>query len=147
MTKKIFIVFYSKAGNTRSIADHIMEIFSKITPEGIQMKLMDARELDFDSLKNASGYIIGTPNFFSAPSGYVKVFFDEMFPSRATLRGRPVFCFVTHGGSGNIEDLKVLCNWLELETVGPTVVVRGKNITPQDTSLIEENLKKMVERT
>ena len=38
---------------------------------------MSATELDLDALKAADGYIIGTPNYFCAPSGYIKIFFDE----------------------------------------------------------------------
>ena len=79
MTKSIIVLYYSRTGNTRAIAEQIMESFSKSESTDVDMKLMDAEELDLAALKSADGYVIGTPNYFSAPSGYVKIFFDELF--------------------------------------------------------------------
>jgi NAD(P)H dehydrogenase (quinone) len=144
MAKKIYVVYYSKTGNTKKLADKIVESFSKMGANGVDIELMNAKELDFDALKSADGYIIGTPNYFSAPSGYIKIFFDELFLDRATLRGRPVFCFITHGGSGDIRHLKVMCDWLELKTVGPAIVVEGANISSKDIMAIETNIQEMI---
>ncbi|MHA1467828.1 MAG: flavodoxin family protein [Promethearchaeota archaeon] len=143
MTKNVYIVYFSKTGNTKQIAEQIEESFSKLESNGVEINLMDAKELDIPALKSADGYIIGTPNYFSAPSGYIKIFFDELFIDRAILKGRPVFCFVSHGGSGNIKQLKTMCDWLELKTVGPAIVVNGNNITSANLSDIENNVKKM----
>ena len=145
MTKSIIVLYYSRTGNTRAIAEQIMKSFSKSESTGVDMKLMNAEELDLAALKTADGYVIGTPNYFSAPSGYVKIFFDDLFMDRATLKGRPVFCFVSHAGSGDIEHLKAMCNWLELNTVGPSITVNGKNITDKNSSDIDNNIKKMME--
>ncbi|MFX0043476.1 MAG: flavodoxin family protein [Candidatus Hodarchaeota archaeon] len=144
MTKKVYIVYYSRTGNTRKIAEQIIDSFSKLSVDGVDMKLMDARELDLVALKSADGYIIGTPNYFSAPSGYIKIFFDELFLDRAALKGRPVFCFISHGGSGDIKHLRTMCNWLELETVGPAIVVEGNNISSKHIVAIETNIQKML---
>ena len=144
MTKNIYIVYYSRTGNTRKIAEQIMDCFSKLKVDDMDMKLMDAKELDFDVLKSADGYIIGTPNYFSAPSGYIKIFFDELFLDRAVLKGRPVFCFISHGGSGDIEHLRTMCNWLELKTVGPAIVVEGNNTSSKHISIIETNIQEML---
>lgn len=144
MTKNVYIVYYSRTGNTRKIAEQIMESFSKLKVDGVDMKLMDARELDLVALKSADGYIIGTPNYFSAPSGYIKIFFDELFLDRVILKGRPVFCFISHGGSGDIEHLKTMCNWLELKTVGPAIVVEGNSILSKDIMAIETNIQEML---
>lgn len=144
MTKSVYIVYYSKTGNTRKIAEQILETFSKLDSNGVDMKLMDAKELHLPALKSADGYIIGTPNYFSAPSGYIKIFFDELFIDRAILKGRPVFCFVSHDGSGDIRRLKVMCTWLELKTVGPAIVVKGNNISSKDITSIETNIQEMM---
>ncbi len=145
MTNSIIVLYYSKTGNTKAIAEQIMKSFSKLESKGVDMSLMDAKELDLAALKSADGYVIGTPNYFSAPSGYVKIFFDELFLDRAILKGRPVFCFVSHGGSGDIEHLEAMCNWLELNTVGPSIAVNGNNITSKNSSDIDNNVKKMLE--
>ena len=145
MAKNVYIVYFSKTGNTKQIAELIVESFSKLDSNGVEIKLMDAKELDLPALKSADGYIIGTPNYFSAPSGYIKIFFDELFMDRVILKGRPVFCFISHGGSGNIKHLKVMCDWLELKTVGPAIVVNGNDITSKDLSDIENNIREMLD--
>jgi len=145
MTKNVYIVYFSKTGNTKQIAEQIAESFSKLESNDVEMNLMDAKELDLAALKSADGYIIGTPNYFSAPSGYIKIFFDELFLDRTILKGRPVFCFVSHGGSGDIEHLKVMCKWLELKTVGPAIVVNGNDITSNNLFDIENNIKEMLD--
>ena len=147
MTKNVYIVYFSKTGNTRKIAEQIIESFSKLESNGVEIKLMDAKVLDIPALKSADGYIIGTPNYFSAPSGYIKIFFDELFMDRTILKGRPVFCFISHGGSGDIKQLKAMCDWLELKTVGPAIIVNGNDITSKVLSDIENNIKKMVDLT
>ena len=144
MTKKVYLVYYSKTGNTKQIADKILEIFSQTT-NAIAIKLMDATNLDLEALKNANGYIIGTPNYFSLPSGFIKIFFDELFEERNNLKGRPIFCYVSHMGSGAIKELDTLCNWLELKIVGDIIAVSGKNISSKVVSSIEVNIKKMIE--
>jgi len=143
MTRTIIILYYSRTGNTRKIAEQILGSFSKLKSNDVEIKLMDAKELDLAALKSADGYIIGTPNYFSAPSGYIKIFFDELFIERASLKGRPVFCFVSHGGSGDIKHLKTLCDWLELKTVGPAIVVSGNSISSKDIMVIETNIQEM----
>ena len=143
MTKKVYLVYYSKSGNTRQIADKILEFFSKSTNE-ISIELMDATNLDFEALKNANGYIIGTPNYFSLPSGYIKLFFDELFEDRNKLKGKPVFCYVSHMGSGIIKELDTLCNWLQLKIVGEIIAIKGNNITSEKMSSIENNIQKII---
>lgn len=144
MTKNVYIVYYSKTGNTKQLAEQILASFSKLKSNDVEMNLMDAKELDLAALKSADGYIIGTPNYFSAPSGYIKIFFDELFLDRTILKGRPVFCFVSHGGSGDIKHLKAMCNWLELKIVGPAIVVKGNNISSKDITSIETNIQEMM---
>jgi len=50
-----------------------------------------------------------------------------------------------HGGSGDITQLKVMCDWLELKTVGPAIVVNGNNITSKNLSDIENNTREMLD--
>jgi len=61
------------------------------------------------------------------------------------LKGRPVFCFVSHGGGeGVITELDKLCNWLKLKSVGPTISVNGNNISSKHISTIEKNIQEML---
>ena len=145
MSKIIYILYYSQSGSVKSIANEIIKIFEELDPVDVEIKLMEAENIDFDALKTASGYILGTPNYLSAPSGYIKVFYDEMFQEKA-VKGKPVFCFVSHGGSGDIPELIAMNDWLKLKTVGSTVVVRGGNIKDHHQQEIQDNLKEMLKK-
>ena len=143
MSKVIYILYYSQSGSVKNIVDEIVKIFEELEPSDVEIKLMKAEEIDFNILKGADGYVIGTPNYFSAPSGYIKVFYDEMFQEKA-VKGKPVFCFVSHGGSGDIPELITMNDWLKLETVGSTIVVKGGNLTDRQQQQIQDNLKEML---
>ncbi len=145
MTKTVYIVYHSKTGNTKKIAEQILDSFSKLKSEDTVIKLMSATELDLEALKAADGYVLGTPNYLGSPSGYIKVFFDELFVHKTILKGRPVFCFVSHGGSGYLKELNSMCRWLELETVGSPIAISGNSITSKELSIIENNIKEMLE--
>ncbi len=145
MSKLIYILYYSKSGSVKSIADKIVELFNELDPDDVEIKFMEAEKIELQKLRNADGFIIGTPNYFSAPSGYIKIFYDELFQDK-NLKGKPVFCFVSHGGSGDIPELITMNNWLKLDTVGPTIVVRGENIRDKHEQDIYDNLKEMLRK-
>jgi len=53
LRKNVYIVYFSKTGNTKQIAEQILENFSKSESNGVEIKLMDAKELDLPALKSA----------------------------------------------------------------------------------------------
>jgi NAD(P)H-dependent FMN reductase len=53
------------------------------------------------ALEAADGVAIGSPNYYSYPSGLIKHFFDLAL-NRASLKGKPLVAFSTHGGGGGV---------------------------------------------
>jgi len=143
MSKTIYILYYSRTGSVKTIADKISQIFSSLETPNVDLKMMLAEKIDLEALILADGYIIGTPNYFGASAGYIKVFFDELYQVKQ-VRGKPIFCFVSHGGGGDIQDLKMMSKALKLKTVGTSIIVRRDNITDLHVKNIEENLKIML---
>jgi multimeric flavodoxin WrbA len=140
MSKTIYILYYSRTGNVKTIADKILDIFSSLGTSDVELKLMNAKGIDLEALILADGYIIGTPNYFGASSGYIKVFFDELYQVKQ-IQGKPIFFFVSHGGGGDIEDLEMMRKALKLKAVGSSIVVRRDDITEDIIKNIELNLK------
>lgn len=143
MSKTIYIVYYSQTGNVKSIADKISEVFKHLQTSEVELKLMEAEKIDLEALILAEGFIIGTPNYFGAPSGYIKIFFDEFYQVKQ-VQGKPIFCFISHGGGGDLEQLKTMSDALKLKTVGTSIVVRKGKITDEHVKNIELNLKIML---
>ena len=140
MKKKIVILYYSRSGNTKMLAKRIMDIFREFIPEDTSVELYDAAQQNFTSLMNASAYIIGSPDYFGYMSGYIKLFFDELYESRSELVDRPAFAFVTHGGGGKVgKSLSELCNALKFNFISPVISVKGDKISSKIESQIQKN--------
>lgn len=125
--KKILIVYYSRSGNTRALAEHI-----RAATGGDLLELQPAqpypaeykatteqakRELESnylpplaDAVPSVAAYdmvLVGSPNWWSTVAGPVRTFL-----SQTDLSGKPVAVFITHEGSGlgrSVVDVKKLC--------------------------------------
>lgn len=121
------ILYYSKGGKTKTLAKRIHEIFTAIAPKNFKIEMMSATEPNWEALKKAAAFIIGTPDYFSYPAGQIKIFFDEFYESRNELKDRPVFGFVTHGGTGKaIKPLQELCSSLKLKIITPFISLENE---------------------
>ena len=60
------------------------------------------------------------------------------------MKGKPIFCYVSHGGSGDIPELITMNDWLKLETVGSTIVVKGDNLKDTHIQDLDDNLREML---
>jgi multimeric flavodoxin WrbA len=145
MSKKIVIVYYSKSGNTKTLAKRIYDIFREFLPENFSIILYDASELNFASIKDASAFIIGSPDYFDYMSGYIKLFFDEFYEDRESFKGKPAFVFLTHGGGGKAgKKIVALCEALNFSMITPGISVKDRKITPKIESQIQKNCLAMV---
>lgn len=145
MAKLVYIVYHSKKGSTKLLAQRIMDVFRSLFPKNIQIELMNVDDIDMDGLKKADGFVIGSPDYFSYPSGKIKTIFDELYDIRSELSGRPSFGFITHGGSGKaVKPLSSLINSIKLKEVGPVIEVKTTNISSKHESLIQKNCQMMI---
>ena len=96
---KIVVLYSTLGGNTRAMAEHVAA-GARLVP-GAEVALMDAAAVEMGPLEAADGLAIGTPNYFSYPSGLVKNFFD-LAHQRAAFKGKPYVAFSTHGGGGGV---------------------------------------------
>lgn len=142
--QKIIVLYYSGSGKTRLLAKRIHEIFTSIAPQGLQINLMDATQMDFDALRQASGLIIGSPDYFSYPAGQIKIYFDKIYEFRQENISKPVFCFLTHGGGGKAgKELLDLCEAVKFKVITPLISVE-KEISKKDEAQIEKNCKSIL---
>ena len=132
---KIVILYYSKGGNTKELADKIYSILQSETGDDISVELKAADSFLADSgsindLRKVSGLIVGTPDYYSYLSGFVKIFFDEIYRFRHELTGVPAFGFITHGGGGRAaKPLQSLLSSIKLDAISPVISVQANNIS------------------
>ena len=96
---KLLIVFHSKTGGTRQMAEAAARGATS-EPE-IQIHLVHASEAGPDELLEAGGYIFATPENLAMMSGIMKDFFDRTYyPVLDRVAGRPYATLVCAGSDG-----------------------------------------------
>ena len=89
---KVFVVYDTMHGNTKLVAEKIVEGMKEI--EGIETAISDVKEVD---LKRVAGYdaiLIGGPAHFGAPTRAINGFIDKL--SKLNLEAKWVAVFDTY---------------------------------------------------
>ncbi|MEX2680905.1 MAG: flavodoxin family protein [Candidatus Sigynarchaeota archaeon] len=141
---KITILYYSKGGRTKALAEIIKNTLDPLLPSGYESELVPATTLNFERLKDSAAFIFGTPDYFSHVAGYLKIFFDDLWEQREMFKGRPAMGFVTHGGGGKATGaLESLCSSFKLDYVKPTIST-NKPVDEKLKAQIKTNCEKLV---
>jgi len=91
---KVIVVYESKYGNTKLVAETIIEGMSKV--EGIETVIKELKEVDLNKIADYDAILIGSPNHFGGPTKDVKRFIDEL--GKLNLEGKVVAVFDTYLG-------------------------------------------------
>ncbi|OGF22571.1 flavodoxin [Candidatus Falkowbacteria bacterium RBG_13_39_14] len=82
---KILIIFYSRGGTTRKMAE---EIERGAKDAGAEIKLKETKSVGNEDLLWADGIIIGSPVYFGLPAAEIKKIFDDSFAIRGKLENK-----------------------------------------------------------
>ena len=143
--KTIIALYYSKKGNVLQITKRFQGIFHELFAKDVKLELMDAVQMDKNKLLEAAGYIIGSPDYYNYPSGYIKLFFDELYDHRSNLNGRPVITFFSSMSGNKHFPLDMLCGHINLKVIEPSFAFKGRDVTIKDEKKIQKALQKMLE--
>lgn len=118
---KVAVIYYSKTGNTKKLAELLAEGCRKVP--GCEVEMMALPGCDVQAATQADGFAIGSPDYFSYMAGHVKTFYDEALAHKATLTGKPYVAFGTHGGGARVlESLERLSGAIGLTQAAPGVM-------------------------
>lgn len=88
---KIIVIYESKYGNTRQIAE---EIIAGINKSGAtDIILNDVKQVNFDDVITADAILIGSPNHMGRATKSIRRFIDEL--SKINLKSVPIAVFDT----------------------------------------------------
>jgi len=90
--QKVLIVYYSRTGNTETMAELIRDNIAELGLEVILKKVEDASP---DDLKSADGIIIGSPTYYGSMAAGIKGLFDESVRLHGKLDGKVGAAFST----------------------------------------------------
>ena len=72
--KKILVVYYSRGGNTKSMAESVAEGIRK---EGLDAVLKDVLDVAVDELLDYDGFAVGSPTYYGSMAAQIKQLFDD----------------------------------------------------------------------
>jgi len=102
---KVLIIYHSKTGNTKSMAEAVEEGLKREDVEVIRKKI---EETSVDDLLDPDGIIIGSPTYFAATTAEVKRFIDESIKHFGKLEGKVGAAFASAGGLGGGGETAIL---------------------------------------
>ncbi|HXX35965.1 MAG TPA: NAD(P)H-dependent oxidoreductase [Thermodesulfobacteriota bacterium] len=92
---QILILYYSKGGNTRKVAERIAEGVESVS--GAKALLKSTQEVSKDDFVNSAGVIAGSPVYFGAMAWDLKRVFDEYVVVRRKMENKVGAAFATSG--------------------------------------------------
>jgi len=73
---KVIVVYESKYGNTKLVAEKIIEGIKEI--KEIETVLSEAKKVDLNQIANYDAILIGSPNHIGGPTRGIKKFIDKL---------------------------------------------------------------------
>lgn len=92
---QVLVLYYSKGGNTRALAEHIAEGVTAV--DGVDGVLKTTAEVTKDDFVNAAGIIAGSPVYFGGMAADLKRVFDDFVGVRRKMEGKVGAAFATSG--------------------------------------------------
>ena len=91
----ILVLYYSKGGNTRRLAEAVAEGVGRV--QGAQPVLKKAEEVTKDDFVTAAGIIAGSPVYFGTMAARLKQVFDDFVGVRKKMENKVGAAFATAG--------------------------------------------------
>ena len=91
----ILILYYSKGGNTRRLAEAIAEGAGQV--DGIEVVLRHTKDVTKDDFLAADGVIAGSPVYFGTMAAQLKQVLDDFVSTRKKMENKVGAAFTTAG--------------------------------------------------
>jgi len=92
---QILILYYSKSGNTRKLAEAVAQGVNSV--DGAQAVIKSTSEVAKDDFLSCSGVIAGSPVYFGVMAADLKRVIDEFISLRKKMEGKVGAAFATSG--------------------------------------------------
>lgn len=130
--KKLLIVFHSKTGGARQMAEAAAR--GAASEPQCQVNLIHASEAGAAELLESDGYVFATPENLAMMSGIMKDFFDRTYyPVLDRIAGRPyatLICAGSDGANAARQIQRIATGW-RLKKIAEPVIVCTHAQTPE----------------
>ncbi|RJR35371.1 MAG: flavodoxin family protein [Desulfobacteraceae bacterium] len=90
---QVLVLYYSKGGNTKKLAEKIAQGVDEV--EGVNALLKHTRDVTKEDFTDSSGVIAGSPVYFGVMAADLKKIFDEYVGVRKRMEGKVGAAFAT----------------------------------------------------
>lgn len=102
---KALVIYYSRSGNTKKMAENVAEGIKK---EGLEAILKDANEVCADELLNYEAVIIGSPTYYGTMAAQIKQLLDDSVKFHGKLDGKIGAAFASSANIGGGNETTIL---------------------------------------
>jgi NAD(P)H dehydrogenase (quinone) len=102
---KILIIYYSKTGNTKAMAEYVSQGVKKAGAEVIMKSVEGAK---VEEMLKADGIILGSPTYYGHSSGVMRSFIDKSVKLHGKLEGKVGGAFASSANIGGGNETTVL---------------------------------------
>ncbi len=121
---KVFVVYDTKYGNTKLVAEKIVEGMREV--EGIETAISDVEEVDLEKVADYDAILIGSPNHWGGPVGGIKKFIDKL--GKRDLKAKWVAVFDTCLGGDFEKAVKKMEKRIGEKVPGLKLITSGLSI-------------------
>ena len=140
---KVMVVYESKYGNTKLVAEKIIEGMAET--EGIETVLSEVKKVDLDDMADYDAILIGSPNHIGRPTRGITKFIDRV--GKLGLKEKSAAVFDTCLRSDFEKAVKKMEKRISEKAPGLKIIAPGLSIKVQGIKgpIIEEELPKCKE--
>jgi len=102
---KALIVYYSRSGNTRKMAETIAEGVKK---EEVAVEVRDVKDVTPDDLKSFDAIVVGSPTYYGSMAAEIKKLFDDSIRFHGKLDGKIGAAFASSANIGGGNETTIL---------------------------------------
>ncbi len=92
---KVLVLYYSRGGNTKKLAEYVAEGVNQV--EGVKAVLRSTSEVTKEDFTEAAGVIAGSPVYFGSMAAELKKIFDDFVGIRKKMENKVGAAFATSG--------------------------------------------------
>lgn len=102
---KILIVYYSRTGNTKKMAQLVEE---GVIAEGLEVEIKEVKNVKVEELLKIDGIIIGSPTYYGSMAAEIKRLLDESVKYHGELEGKAGAAFTSSYNIGGGNETTIL---------------------------------------
>ncbi|UCE35997.1 MAG: NAD(P)H-dependent oxidoreductase [Thermoplasmata archaeon] len=136
---KILVCYYSRSGNTKSMAEFIAQGAQR---EGAEVDLKEVEKVGADELLGYDGIIFGSPTYYGTCAAPIKELIDESVKLHGELNGKVGGAFSSSANVAGGNETTII-NILQMLMIHGMIVKgdpRGSHYGPVSVGIPDENV-------